>query len=474
MSRAASILVLDDDAGVVEWVVDALREESYRAQGVTSARKALELLSRPDFDVLVSDVQMPELKGLDLLRAIHEKRPEQLVILITAFGSIDLAVQAVRAGASDFLAKPFRIEALTLSIERALRERQMRREIVRLREAAVGESSSDLIAKSAAMKRVLDICVRAAQSDLPVLLTGESGAGKGALARKIHEQSPRREKPFVQINCAALPSTLAESELFGVKRGAFTDARDDRAGVFQQAHAGTLFLDEIGELTLDLQPKLLQVLEGKSVRPLGAAQELRIDVRLIAATNRSLEEGLRDRSFRADLYHRLNVIRIEVPPLRERMDDIPALVDRILNRIERRMERPPVAVAPDAMRWLSAQRWPGNVRELINAVERAVALSNRDLLGIDDFAPLAAPDFADPIETAASADWSLVQLERAYIRRVLQKTGGNKAQAARILGLDRRTLYRKAAELDAGAADSDTWVAEERSSSSSNNNANKG
>ena len=450
MTRSEKVLVLDDDAEVVDWIVEALKEEGYRAQGTTSARHAIELVSTPVFDVLVSDVQMPELKGLELLRAVHEKRPEQIVILMTAFGSIDLAVQAVRAGAADFLAKPFRIEAMLLSIERSLRERHMRRAILRLREAASSEPTSEIIGKSSVMKRALEICTRAAQTTLPVLLTGESGSGKGALARVVHERSSRRQKPFVQLNCAALPNSLAESELFGVRKGAFTDARDDRPGVFQQAHGGILFLDEIGELALELQPKLLQVLETGSVRPLGGTQELRVDVRVIAATNRSLEDCVRERTFRTDLYHRLNVIRIEVPPLRERAADVAPLVDQILSRIERRMDRAPVAIAPDAMRWLAAQPWPGNVRELINTIERAVALSGQDLLGIEDFAPLENPEASeagDPIETAASADWSLAQLERAYIRRVLQKTGGNKAQAARILGLDRRTLYRKAAEL---------------------------
>ncbi len=448
MTKTPSLLVIDDDPGVVAWLVDTLPEEGFAVRGETSARSALAALETQAFDLVVSDVEMPEMRGLDLLRAIHAVRPRQMVLLITAFGSIDLAVEAVRSGAVDFLAKPFRIEALVLALRRALRERQMRREIVRLREAHVRKVPAGIAARSPAMQQVMALASRAAKSHLPVLITGESGVGKGALARFIHEASGRRARTLVHLNCAALPAGIAEAELFGVRRGAFTDAREDRAGVFEQAHQGTLFLDEIGELPLDIQPKLLQALESRQVRPLGTTSEVHADVRVVAATNQSLEEALRERRFRPDLYHRLNVVRIEAPPLRQRTEDIDLIVDQVLSAANQRSERAPLEIALDALRWLRAQPWPGNVRELINAVERAVALAEHDVLTLADFALPTPTTTSTLLSAAASDDLSLAALERLYIKRVLEKTGGHKAKAAKILGLDRRTLYRKVAELD--------------------------
>ncbi|MET0386684.1 MAG: sigma-54 dependent transcriptional regulator [Polyangiales bacterium] len=448
MSKLPTVLVLDDDAGVVSWLVESLPEEGFEVIGETSAARAIALLRSRHVDIVVSDVEMPEMRGVDLLRAVQAIRPQQIVVLITAFGSIDLAVEAVRLGAADFLAKPFRIEALTLALTRALRERHMRREIVRLREAAVREEPDGIAARSPAMKRALELARKAAKSHLPILVTGESGVGKGALARVIHQTSERRVAKLVQLNCAALPVGIAEAELFGVRRGAFTDAHEHRAGLFEQAHGGTLFLDEIGELPLELQPKLLQALESNHVRPLGSSTDVPADVRVVAATNRPLEDALRERRFRPDLYHRLNGVRVEIPPLRERLEDIDAIVDQVLDAITRREGRGPVGVSLEAMRWLRSYRWPGNVRELINAVERAVALTDHDVLTLEDFALQRSQSPEALVAAAAEQDLSLAQLERAYIRRILEKTGGHKAKAAKILGLDRRTLYRKVAELD--------------------------
>lgn len=448
MSKMPKVLIVDDDPGIVSWLVEMLPEEGFEPMGETSARKALELLRQKSFDLVVSDVEMPEMRGLDLLRAIREVRPNQMVLLITAFGSIDLAVDAVRGGAVDFLAKPFRIEVLVLAMQRALRERQMRWEIVRLREAAVRETPAGIAERSPAMRETLELARRAARSTLPVLITGESGVGKGAVARFIHDSSERRVAPLMQLNCAALPAGIAEAELFGVRRGAFTDAREDRPGVFEQAHQGSLFLDEIGELPLELQPKLLQALESNQVRPLGSTREVPADVRIIAATNQPLEDAIRDRRFRADLFHRLNVVRIEIPPLRERLEDIDVIVDQALCSINQRSGRTPVGVTLEAMRWLRNHPWPGNVRELLNAVERAAALSDNDVLTLEDFVPKVRQSQDALLESAVEDEMSLEELEQAYIRRVLKKTGGHKANAARILGLDRRTLYRKVAELE--------------------------
>jgi DNA-binding NtrC family response regulator len=446
------LLLVDDDPGVVDWLVEALTEEGYAAEGLVDPRAALARLAEREFDIVISDVEMPGLRGIELLHAIQAKHRQQLVILITAFGSIDLAVQAVKAGAADFLAKPFRIEALVLAIERALRERQLRREISRLRAVVGRDAPGGLVARNLGMQRALEIARRASNSDVPVLLTGESGVGKGVLARLIHDQGPRRAGPFVQINCSALPSTLAEAELFGVRRGAFTGAHEDRPGIFQQASTGTLLLDEIGELPPETQPKLLQTLETGRVRAVGATAEIAVDVRILAATNRPLEEAIEARRFRGDLYHRLNVIRIQVPPLRDRPEDLEPLVDQILGRIASKTGRTLVGVSEEAMRWMRAHAWSGNVRELANALERAVALSDHERLVLEDFVLPEAGGEPGHLDAATAGRWSLDELERHYIRAVLRQTGGNKAEAARILGVDRRTLYRKIAELETESA----------------------
>jgi DNA-binding NtrC family response regulator len=437
------LLVVDDEPEMVSFLADALSEKGYQVRGAPSGAAALDALAENSFDLVISDVEMPDMRGIELLSAIHQRTPEQLVLLITAFGSIELAVQAVRAGACDFVAKPFTIEVLLLAIERAFRERQMRREIVRLRTTLPGSADGELVAKSTAMRTVLDLARRAAATDSTVLLTGESGTGKGAVARFIHSSSPRSAAPFVQVNCAALPAPLVESELFGARKGAFTDARDDRPGVFVEASGGTLFLDEIGEMPLEVQPKLLQALETGRVRPLGGS-EVPVDIRPIAATNRPLEEALRERRFRPDLYYRLNVIRIEIPPLRDRIDDIEALVDIFLQRSAARLERPVIGVSAAAMRWLLAYDWPGNVRELANRIERAVALAEHDTLLVEDLVSSSSQPRGDEIlDDAVARGLPLAEVERAYIRKMLRAVDGNKARAARLLGIDRRTLYRK-------------------------------
>jgi DNA-binding NtrC family response regulator len=437
------LLVLDDDREVVAYLGEELGREGYDVTGVTTPAAALAQIDAGSFDLVISDVEMPEMRGTELLSAIQSRRPGQLVVLMTAFGSIDLAVQAVRAGAADFVAKPFRIEVLCLVIERAVRERQMRREIIRLRDRLDVETSGTIVAKSEAMKRAVELARRAAGTDATVLLTGESGTGKGVLARFIHDSGPRREAPFLQLNAAALPHTLVESELFGVRRGAFTDAKEDRKGLFAAAAGGTLFLDEVGELPQETQAKLLHVLESGTIRPVGATEEQAVDVRVIAATNRPLETALRDGSFRADLYYRLNVIRIEVPPLRERKEDLLALVDHLLARSCTRLHRPIVGISSSALKRLYAHDWPGNVRELANSLERAVALTDHDTILPEDIMDVAAGAPAeDEMASAARDGLTLADVSRSYARRVLERHHGNKAAAARALDIDRRTLYR--------------------------------
>ena len=329
------ILVIDDDPGVVDLLCESLNERGYSTEGSTSPKKALERIREATFDLVIADVEMPEMRGTELLPAILHERSNQLVMIITAFGSIELAVSMLKAGACDFIAKPFNANVLIQAVERALRERQLRREIVRLRARLSDLPTGKLIARSYAMRTTLDLARRVAQSNVSVLLTGETGTGKSALARFIHEQSQQKDRPFIHLNCAAVPTTLLESELFGVRKGAYTDAREDRPGAFASAADGTLFLDEVGEIPVEGQAKLLHALETGRVRPLGAKEDVAIKTRLLAATNRSLETMLKQGLFRSDLYYRLNVVRIEVPPLRARRDDILPLVDAILSSSRR-------------------------------------------------------------------------------------------------------------------------------------------
>lgn len=447
-STGKRILVVDDDAAVVEHLCESLSSHGYDVTGITSAIEALAKVKEREFDLVISDVEMPDLRGVDLLRGILDAKPTQLVLLITAYGSVEMAVSAVQAGACDFLTKPFKIEALLHAMERAFSERMLKREVVRLRAALTpSDSPRPVVAKSPAMRRILDLARRAAGSRSSVFITGETGSGKSILARFIHDHSSRSSDPFVQLNCAAVPPTLAESELFGVRRGAFTDAREEREGLFVAAGNGTLFLDEIGELSLELQAKLLHVLESGAVRPLGGTKEVPTKARVIAATNRPPEELLREGSFRPDLYYRINVVRIEVPPLRERKDDIVPLVDVLLAQVRAKNERPIIGISAPAIRRLVKYSWPGNVRELANVIERAVAMADHDVILPEDLDfPDAGPNATSGLGVAVEDGLSLEEMERAYVQRVVEAQGGNKAAAARILGITRRTLYRKLGE----------------------------
>jgi DNA-binding NtrC family response regulator len=447
------LLVVDDDRAVVDYLVEMLEDAGYAADGCDDPLVALERLATEPFDLVIADVEMPTLRGTELMRRIHAIRPRMLVILMTAFGTIDLAVECLRAGAADFVTKPFDFSVLRISIERTLDERRMRREIVRLRAELGDEPSSDraaggLVAESPAMARVLDVARRVANADSSVVLLGESGVGKSAVARYIHEHSPRGDGPFIEINCAAVPETLAESELFGVRRGAFTDAREDRPGLFLAADGGTLFLDEVAELDPRVQAKLLQALEQRSVRAVGETSSRPVDVRLIAASNRSLDAAVEREQFRGDLLFRLGVITIEIPPLRERPQDIDRLVDQLLARVCRRLNRRPIGVSEDGMRWLRGHSWPGNVRQLGNLLERAVVLSEHDSLVLDDFlgagpGPADSLDTGDALDQLARRRLSLHAVETAYIEAMLRETGNNRSEAAKLLGIDRRTLYRR-------------------------------
>ncbi|CAA9892918.1 Response regulator with CheY-like receiver, AAA-type ATPase, and DNA-binding domains [Candidatus Methylobacter favarea] len=447
MTASRRIIVIDDDPGIVDYLIDMLRQVNYSAAGFTDTADALNAIENESFDLVISDVIMPGMRGLELMAAIHRKRPEQLVLLITAFGSIDLAMQSMRAGACDFLTKPFRIEELYTAVARALEDRQMRRTAVKIGFTDDKNSATGIfITQSPGMQRLVSMATRAAAVNSTVLLTGESGTGKSAVARWIHDNSPNHSGPFIAVNCAALPHSLVESELFGVRKGAFTDASKDRPGLFSQADSGTLFLDEIAELPLEIQPKLLQALETGKVRALGDTKETRVSIRLIAATHQPLEQRIHDRLFRFDLYHRLNVISLEVPPLRERKEDLDALTKTLIDTVCLRLgKQGPVNISVEVLRWIRAYHWPGNVRELANTLERAIVLADHDTLLLEDLAQASKLPVNDTsfFELAMMQGWSLEDINQAYIRHVLAMTGGNKIQAARILGLDRSTLYRK-------------------------------
>jgi DNA-binding NtrC family response regulator len=446
------ILVVEDDAAMRELLNEALVEEGYRVDVAAGGRAGVDRVRQGGVDLVVTDVKMPDMDGLDMLAEIRSPaepdRSPPHVIVITAFGSIETAKRALKLGAHDYITKPFEIDDLVVAVEKALEERNLRSEVVRLRkEVARPYRFENIIGKSAAMQDVFALIRRLSASSVNVLITGESGTGKELVARALHFHSPRAKKPFVAVNCAAIPDTLLESELFGYKRGAFTDARTDRAGMFIEADGGTIFLDEIGDLSPALQAKLLRVLQERELRPLGAARPERVDVRVVSATHRDLTQRMAEGSFREDLFYRLNVIEIVLPPLRDRSEDIIPLADHFLAEAARRTGKRIGGLAQAAYKVLLSYPWPGNVRELENVIERAVALSESELIGPDELpAQVRERRTQDVLAGALARNLTLAELEREYIHRVLTAEGGNKTRAAQRLGLDRKTLYRKLEE----------------------------
>jgi DNA-binding NtrC family response regulator len=445
-----TVLVVEDDADNRAYLHESLTDEGYRVEVASGGRAGIERVRQGGVDVVVTDVRMPDLDGLDALQEIRAIEPMPHVIVMTAFGSIETAIKAVKLGAYDYITKPFDIDALALTIDKALEERGLRREVARLRrEVARPYRFDNIVGRSPAMQEVFDLIRRLAGSTANVLITGESGTGKELVARAVHFNSPRAKRAFVAVNCAAIPDTLLESELFGYKRGAFTDARSDRVGMFLEADGGTLFLDEIGDLSPPLQAKLLRVLAEREIRPLGAARSEKIDVRVLSATNRDLARRMREGAFREDLYYRLNVIQVSLPPLRDRSEDVLPLADHFLAEAARRTAKPPMSFKQAALKTLLAYPWPGNVRELENVVERAVALAEGSEIGLDDLPPqVRERRGVDVLAGALARNLTLSDLEREYIARMLQAEGGNKTRAAQRLGLDRKTLYRKLEEYE--------------------------
>ncbi|HUJ79611.1 MAG TPA: sigma-54 dependent transcriptional regulator [Nitrospiria bacterium] len=444
------LLVVDDDPQMCRLVGDVLTEEGHTVLTATNGAEALSRLVGSDgepFDLMITDLHLPAMKGLDLMFQARQRQPDLSVIIITAFGSIESAIDAMKQGAYDYLPKPFKIEELILTVSKALRESALRREVARLREELSRDYRfGNLIGKSKAIRSMFDLIRSVASATSNVLITGESGTGKELVAKAIHYNGVRRERPFVPVNCAAIPDTLMESELFGHVKGAFTDARSDKAGLFEEAEGGTLFLDEVTELPLPLQAKLLRVLQEKEIRRVGSTRQTPVDVRVIAASNVDVAGRVESREFRQDLFYRLNVIHIHVPPLRERRDDILLLAERFLAARQQGNGATKIrGFSEQVLALFLDYGWPGNVRELENVVERAVVVAKGELISMEDLPSEMTGSRVDyaAVEHAARRHLSLAELERDYIARMIEQTGGNKNRAAQILGIDRKTLYRK-------------------------------
>jgi DNA-binding NtrC family response regulator len=436
------ILVVDDDADMCRFVGDLVEDAGRAVVLETDPVSALARVEAGRFDLVITDVRMVKLDGIELIRKVRQRDPEIAIIAMTAFGSIATAVQAVRAGAQDFLPKPFEPTEMTLRMERALEGRRARRELVALRNEVRGRFSiGAIVGASRATERVVNIVRRVAPTDVTVLITGATGTGKEVVARAIHGESQRAGGQFVSINCAALPASLIEAELFGVVRGAYTGADRDRPGLFQTARGGTLFLDEIGELAAEVQPKLLRALAEREVRRVGATKDEPVDVRIVAATCRALDSAVDKGGFREDLYYRLAVVTIDLVPLRDRVEEILPLAEHFLARVNARSARTVAGFSTAAAERLRHHDWPGNARELENAVERAVALCPGDLIEPEHLFDKSAPA-RTLLDAAADGEWSIAELEREYAERILRRVGGNKRRAAAILGVDRRTLQR--------------------------------
>ena len=443
----ARVLVVDDDVDLLALLEAGLEDGGYEVEVCGSAERALEMLEVAAHDIILTDVNLPGMSGLDFCSRVVSERGNVVVMIMTAFSSIKSAVTALRAGAYDYLMKPLDMEALVHRLDRVVKERETQREVQKLREIVAEERGFEgLLGTSAPMQKLYDLVARAGETDASVLVTGESGTGKELVSRALHRRSVRSAAPFVPVNCSAIPDTLLESELFGHAQGAFTDARKSRAGLFQEATGGTLFLDEIGEIPLQVQPKLLRALEERKVRPVGSDKEFEADVRLVAATNRDLEAAVEDGSFREDLFFRVNVIHIHVPPLRARGGDVLLLAQSFLERYAARFGKDVVGLGSGAAERLMAYNWPGNVRELRNCIERAVALGRGADIQVEDLPERVRTHSRaqlvvgsdDPSELA-----ELAEIERRYILHVMEVVGGNKSLAAKTLGLDRKTLYRK-------------------------------
>ena len=434
------VLVVDDEPGLRQSLGLLLTDAGYTVTAEQDGRRALDRATAESFDLILCDVRMPEMDGLTFVRNYRQRGGGALVIVMSAYGGEDAAIAAMKEGAYDYLPKPFRPDEVVLTLRKAEERERLRQEVAGLRaQLAASPAERGLVAESAAMRQALALVARVAEHNTTVLITGESGTGKEVIARAIHRASPRAGQAFVGINCAAIPETLLESELFGYVRGAFTGATGDKAGLFEQANGGTLLLDEIGELPFGLQAKLLRVLQESEIRRVGDQKTRRVDARVLVATARNLEAEVRGGRFREDLFYRINVVMIELPPLRERRADIAPLARHFAATLAQRFGRL-LSLSDDAIAWLEQQEWPGNVRELENAMERAAVLSNHETLAPGDFAHAPRTTHDAPAGTLKD----LVEMaERQAITAALEESGGNRREAAKRLGVSLRTLFYK-------------------------------
>lgn len=445
------VLVVDDEENIRLVLRTVLRRSGYEVETASNGEEALKLVESFGPDFVLTDARMPKMGGLDLLSTLRAKQSDATVIVMSAYGNVDVALEAIKAGAYDYVQKPFKNDEIVLALRKAEEREALRRENRALREEIRKEYRfEDLLAKSASMQEVFRTVAKVADFKTTVLISGESGVGKELVARAIHNRSARAKSRFVAVNCGAIPETLLESELFGHRKGAFTDASADRRGLFEEADGGTLFLDEVGELPLPLQVKLLRVLQDETIRRLGDNRDVRVDVRIVAATHRDLVAEIKANRFREDLFYRLNVLPIKLPPLRERRDDIPLLLDHFLSRNNVRLGTTVRGVDPEARRLLLEYAWPGNVRELENSIERAMVLAEGEVITANDL-PERIRESRDPIKMQLSSGELSIKkttriIEEVLIRRALQKTKGNRTRAASILEISHRALLYKIKE----------------------------
>ena len=450
MSRQGRILVAEDDPRARDSLTALLAEEGYSVESVEDGRQASQLLGEESFDAALLDVRMPGKDGLAVLRELHEREHPPAVLVMTAYGNSSVAIEAMKLGAYDYITKPLHFDELLIQLERAVANRRQSIEL----EAYRGDEprhggEAEIVGNSPAMQQVYKLIGQVAPTDSTVLIRGESGTGKELIARAIHAHSPRKQGRLVCVNCAAIPDTLLEAELFGHEKGAFTGAVSRRRGRFELAHGGTIFLDEIGELSAAMQAKLLRVLQERAIERLGSEQSIPLDLRIIAATNRDLEQCVADGSFREDLYYRLNVVTMRIPPLRERPDDIPELTDHLLSKLARQRRLHSAGLTPEAEKIVRERDWPGNVRELEHALERALVLSRGAPIAPEHLTPDARSSSADPLAELSLEEGMhalVARLERSLIERALAEAEGNRTRAAEILKINRRLLYDKLRE----------------------------
>ena len=443
------ILIVDDETAHCQMLEVVLKAEKYATQRAQDGQSAIEAVKERFYDLILMDIRMNRVGGIEALEKIKEISPDIPIIMMTAYGSVDTAVQAMRSGAYDYLTKPLDIDELKILVAKALRHHQLEKENIFLKEQLGSRFDfSNIIGRSRAMKELLETVAMVAPSEATVLILGESGTGKELIANAIHQNSPRSNHPFIKVNCAALPETLLESELFGHEKGAFTGAVSRRQGRFHLAHKGSILLDEIAEMSMATQSKILRVLQEREFEPIGSSETVKVDTRIITATNKNLQEEVKANRFREDLYYRINVVNLNVPSLRDRREDIPLLVDFFLKRYAKKNHRNLKGFTPKAMDLLMRYDWPGNIRELENVVERSVIMMRGDFITPDEFPGVLKS--LDPEYEQISAEMlsgkSLKEMEKAMIMRTLQETGGNRTHAAEILGISRRTLQLKLKE----------------------------